>query len=120
MMRLFIDKINWWKLSPDTEHKILSGGYGTFMGDDYALAAASEDGKLTVIYSPVQHDLELVLPRFGLNCQARWYDPTNGKYANIDLSFPVKKKKAIVLPTPGINNSGENDWVLVILNNSVK
>lgn len=113
-IRLLIDKIKWWKLQPDTEHAVLAGGYGTFMSDDFAVCAVAEDKNSAIIYTPVEQSLELNLPDFGMNCRARWLDPVSGRYVPIDMRFPKKKKKLVVLSTPGINHSGSNDWVLVL------
>jgi len=114
IMKQFIDKIKWWKLQPDMEHQVLVGGFGTFMTDDYAVCAISENGVQAVIYSPVKQTFELKLPDFGQHCRLRWYDPSNGKYLAIDMRFPKKKKKSVLLTTPPVNHCGESDWVLVI------
>ena len=113
-VKQLIDKIKWWKLQPDIDHQLLVGGYGTYMADDYAVCAVSENGMQAVIYTPVKQSLELKLPDFGQHCRARWFDPVTGKYSSIDMMFPEKKKKSVIISTPGMNHSGKEDWVLII------
>lgn len=113
-LRLLTDKIKWWKLQPDMDHQVLVGGFGTFMTDDYAVCAVSEDKAMAVIYTPVAQSFELKLPDFGQHSRARWFDPVSGRFIPIDMRFPEKKKKSVVLTTPGINHSGNQDWVLIL------
>lgn len=113
-MKQMIDKIKWWKLQPDINHQLLTGGFGTYQTDDYAVCSVSENGSQAVIYTPVKQSLELRLPEFGQKCRLRWYDPADGKYSKIDMRFPKKKKKSVVISTPGLNHSGREDWVLII------
>lgn len=113
-LMLFTEKIKWWKLRPDLDHEVLSGGYGTFASDDYAVCCVSEEKNMAAIYTPVAHELELKLPDYGMHSRARWFDPVSGRFVNIDMRFPKKKKKAIVLTPPGINHSGCYDWVLIL------
>lgn len=113
-MKLWTDKIKWWKLQPDIDHKLLVGGFGTYMTDDFAVCAISENRSLAVVYTPVKQSLELNLPDFGKSCRLRWFDPVSGKYSPIDMRFPEKKKKSVVISTPGMNRSGMEDWVLII------
>ncbi len=114
IMKLIMDKLKWIKLQPDIGHQFLTGGYGTWMTDDYAVCAVSGDGTLAVIYTPVQQSFELNLPKSGKTSRVRWVDPTNAKYIKVDMRFPKKKNKSIVITTPGFNHSGREDWVLII------
>lgn len=114
IMKLLIDKIKWWKLQPDVDHQLIVGGYGNFLNDDYAVCSVSENKSQAIVYTPVSQSLELRLPDFGQHCRLRWFDPVTGKYSPIDMRFPKKKKKSVIISTPGINHSGSNDWVLII------
>ena len=113
-MKLLIDKIKWWKLQPDIDHQLLTGGFGTYLTDDYAVCSVSDNGSQAVIYTPVKQALELRLPDYGEHCRLRWYDPADGKYSKIDMRFPKKKKKSVIISTPGLNHSGKEDWVLIV------
>jgi hypothetical protein len=44
---------------------------------------------------------------------ARWYDPTNGTYRIISGS-PLPNLGVRDFTPPGINSSGDDDWVLVL------
>jgi hypothetical protein len=90
------------------------------MSDDYAVCAVSDNGSQAVIYTPVAQSLEVKLPDYGQHCRVRWFDPTNARFVPIDMRFPKKKKKAVVLATPGINHSGSEDWVLIIDGSKLK
>lgn len=114
ILKLLVDKVKWWKLQPDTDHRLLVGGFGTYPGDDCAVCAISENKSQAIIYTPVSQSLELRLPDFGQHCRLRWFDPATGKYTAIDMRFPQKKKKSVLITPPGINHSGCSDWVLII------
>lgn len=45
--------------------------------------------------------------------QARWFNPTDGKYRAIDGS-PFANRGLRDFATPGDNGTGANDWVLVL------
>jgi hypothetical protein len=113
-LKLFTDKAKWWKLQPDMDHNVLVGGYGTFMADDFAVCAVTEDKNTAIIYTPVEQALEVKLPDYGEHSRARWFDPVSGRYIPVDMRFPKKKKKATIFETPGINHSGSYDWVLIL------
>jgi hypothetical protein len=49
-MKKFIDKLEWWKLQPDIDHRFLTAGYGEYMTDSYALCAVTNDQSTAVIY----------------------------------------------------------------------
>lgn len=120
VLKQITDKIKWWRLQPDIEHKVLVGGYGTFMLDDYAVCEVSDNGSQAVIYTPVAQSLEVKLPDYGQHCRVRWLDPTNARFVPVNMLFPKKKKKAVVLATPGINHSGSEDWILIIDGSKLK
>ncbi len=113
-LKLLTDKIKWWKLQPDIDHQVLTGGYGTYLSDGYAVCAVSEDKGTALIYTPGAQSFELKLPDYGQHSRARWFDPVSGRFISVDMRFPKKKKKAVVLSTPGINHSGSYDWVLIL------
>jgi len=119
-MKLFVDKVKWWKLQPDVDHRLLTGGFGTIQTSDFAVCSVSDNGMQAVIYTPVKQSLEIYLPEYGQNCRLRWFDPSDGKYSKIDMRFPKKKKKSVIISTPGLNHRGRKNWVLIIERKLVK
>lgn len=110
-VRILTDKIKWWKLQPDIDHQVLAGGFGTYMTDDFAVCAVSEDQSLAIVYTPVKHTFELSLPQLGKKYKLRWFDPTNGLFRKVE---PEKVEDFISITSPETNSSGTSDWVLVI------
>jgi hypothetical protein len=119
-LKQLIDKIKWWRLQPDINHEVLTGGFGTYMTDDFAVCSVSDNGSQAVIYTPVKQSLELRLPEYGQKCRLRWYDPADGKYTKIDMRFQKRKKKSVIISTPGLNHSGREDWVLIVEGSHLK
>jgi hypothetical protein len=119
-LKQLIDKIKWWRLQPDINHDVLTGGFGTYMTDDFAVCSVSDNGSQAVIYTPVKQSLELRLPEYGQKCRLRWYDPADGKYTKIDMRFQKRKKKSVIISTPGLNHSGREDWVLIVEGSHLK
>jgi hypothetical protein len=114
VLELLTEKLKWWKLRPDVDHEILVSGYGTYMTDDYAVCAVSEDKGTAVIYTPVNQLLGFKLPDCGVHSRARWIDPVSGRTVTIDMRFPRKKKKINLFEPPPLNHSGSHDWILIL------
>jgi hypothetical protein len=112
-LKTFVDGIPWWTFKPDYDHQLLSGGYGTWQKDDFAVAALTAQKNMAVIYTPVRTTLTLNLDQLAPgSISAQWFDPTSGEFQ------PVKEwpsgRGAIKLQTPLKNGSGEDDFVLVL------
>jgi hypothetical protein len=110
----------WWNLVPDQTHQIVTAGFGTYNGSDGNLPAANysttawvPDGSLAVVYDPAGNALTVNLAMFSGPVTARWYDPSNGTYTSIAGS-PFANSGSHVFSTPGKNNDGQSDWVLVL------
>jgi hypothetical protein len=110
----------WFDLVPDTNHRLVVSGYGTYStnGDassnDYVTAARTPDGKLAMAYLPTGHPVDVDLARMaGRRVVARWYDPTAGKYRSAHGS-PFAPKGRHTFKVPGQNHDGDQDWVLVL------
>ncbi len=80
----------WFDLVPDTRHRLVVSGYGTYSssGDvndnDYVTAARTPDGRLAIAYLPTGQPVEVDMTRMaGRRVRAQWYDPTSGKYTTI-------------------------------------
>ncbi|HEX5194094.1 MAG TPA: DUF4038 domain-containing protein [Solirubrobacteraceae bacterium] len=110
----------WFGLVPDTRHRLVTAGYGTYStsGDvndnDYVTAARTRDGKLAIAYLPTGQPVRVDLRRMsGRRVHAQWYDPTTGRYAPIHGS-PFRRTDARRFAPPGANHEGDPDWVLVL------
>jgi hypothetical protein len=113
-VKTFADAIPWWTLQPDREHRFLSGGFGEWRTDNFAVAAVSSDRSLAVVYTPVRHTLELRLDQLrGGQMTARWFDPSSGEYTPAELTPPDKNGTTTLLP-PARNRAGDADFVLVL------
>lgn len=110
----------WFDLVPDSEHRLVVAGYGTYSNagtvnsNDYVAAARTPDGRLAIAYLPTGHPVEIDMTRMsGPRVRAQWYDPTTGKYANVPGS-PFARSGRRGFTPPGKNHDGGEDWVLVL------
>lgn len=105
----------WYDLVPDQEHKLLTDGFGKFGDFNYAVAAATPDGKLAIAYLPDKRTVTIDLSRLAGPVNARWYDPASGKFRAIEGS-PLANSGKHQFSTPGENadGKGNEDWVLVL------
>ena len=112
LKRLF-DRLEWWKLYPDMDHKFLVSGYGEYLTDDYATAAVADDMSFMLVYTPVPHALHIRFPENDSKQVAgmKWFDPTNGD--ETEVRDYVLKEGCLVVEPPSVNSSGTGDWVLV-------
>src|ERR1700730_5539927 len=87
--RAMLETVPWWKLEPDIDNRLLRSGYGT--GQERPVAARFSDGSLAIIYLPTVRDLTIDFAELsGQAVRARWYDPGNGQYLDVDSS-PLDK-----------------------------
>ena len=110
----------WFDLVPDSEHRLVVSGYGTYSdsgqvnGNDYVAAARTPDGRLAIAYLPTGHPVDVDMTRMaGRRVRAQWYDPSSGKYATIPGS-PFARSGRRRFTVPGRNHDGDQDWVLVL------
>jgi hypothetical protein len=110
---------NWWTFSPDTTHQVVTSGYGTYDGSNGNLPNATYcttawDGSTTAItYCPTSTTLTVDMAVFNAAVTAQWYDPSNGTYLSISGS-PFANSGTQLFTSPGSNNDGDADWVLVL------
>jgi hypothetical protein len=123
----FFKSIAWYKLVPDTNHTVVTAGYGTFSGssvgggvgigridtNDYATAARADDGSLIVVYAPVSTVLTVDMSKMSGAVYARWHDPTNNTDQAVAGS-PFLNVGTHNFATPGKNFAGDPDWILVL------
>jgi Protein of unknown function (DUF4038)/Putative collagen-binding domain of a collagenase len=111
----------WYNLVPDQGHAIVTAGYGTPTGngsgniqtDNYVTAAGTPDGSLVIAYLPASTTITVDMSKLSGTVTAQWYDPTNGTYTAVSGSpFPNSGTQSFA--SPGNNNAGDPDWVLVL------
>jgi hypothetical protein len=114
LRELFIH-LPWHELVPETNHAIVTEGFGA--GTATALTAWTADGKLSITYVPSTgtdgRELKIALERFAQPVSARWYNPTNGRSVEVEGS-PFADRATQRLRTPGDNGTGANDWALIL------
>jgi len=113
-LKLFVDTLPWWTLQPDQEHTFLSGGFGEWRTDSFAVAAVSQDRSLAVVYTPVAHALELRLDELRPGkITAQWFDPSSGEHQTVDTSL-FAQRGTITLSSPEKNHAGDGDFILLV------
>jgi hypothetical protein len=109
----------WYNLIPDTNHLVVTSGYGTFTtsgsvnDSDYATAARTSDGTLIVAYMPTTRTLTMDMSKLSGAGLARWYDPAQGTYIQVPGS-PFANTGTRDFTPPGNNGDGQGDWILVL------
>jgi hypothetical protein len=114
LRELFIH-LPWQELAPEDHHAILAEGYGSDTAT--ALTASTADGRLSVSYIPStgtdRRELTVAMGRLAKPVTARWYNPTNGRFVDVEGS-PYANRASHYLNTLGDNGTGANDWVLIL------
>jgi hypothetical protein len=105
LMKKLVDSRNWYKLVPDTEHKVLFDGFGS--DDSYVPAAMAGNGETFIAYIPGGNAISVDLGRMsGTRLAAWWFNPRNGLAQQIG-EYAEKNKMKFTPPD-------RSDWVLVI------
>ena len=86
---------------------------GSITTSTCATAARISDGSLVMAYLPTSRTITVDMSKLASMATARWYDPTNGRYADIDGS-PFANMGSKEFTPRGHNSSGDGDWVLVL------
>ena len=111
--KLFTSR-DWTTLAPDYRHTFITAGYGTLSPNTMNyVGAAINPGSLGMAYCPKSVTITADMARFSGTVNARWYDPTNGVFQGINGS-PFSNAGSRQFSTPGNNNAGSEDWVLVL------
>jgi hypothetical protein len=118
-MGRFFASLPWYDLVPDQVHALVTAGFGTptesglVADSDYAPAAMTGDRGLAVIYLPFPRAITVDMARFSGPVTARWFDPTNGEYADAASALlPNSGSRRFEPQRP--NGEGQGDWVLVL------
>ena len=109
----------WYDLVPDTNHTLVTSGYGVFSGsghvadNDYLTAAQTADGKLASVYTPILRQFTVDMSKLSTPASTRWYDPSSGCFTSVAGS-PLTNSGVRTFAPPGPNRDGDGGWVLVI------
>lgn len=116
-LRELFTSVRWWELEPDADNTFLTGGLGS--EHDRAVAARSADRALALLYLPSSREITVDLGQLaGPEVAARWYDPADGRFSAVSGSPFAATGPRRFMPEPTTNNSGFDDWVLVLQSRS--
>lgn len=114
-LRDLFASLEWWRLVPDVDSRLVTDGRGTritsddpmdVLDNDYATAAATPDGTLAVVYVPTARTITVDLSSLAAAPEATWIDPSTGAARTVEAGSTYT--------TPGSNADGDEDWLLVI------
>jgi hypothetical protein len=103
---------SWQELVPDSSHRVVTSGYGTFKEKDYVTAARTPAGAAVVAYVPTSRTITVDMSALSGAAHATWYDPSDGTSASAGTSLAASGSKSF--KTPGANHAGDGDYVLVV------
>jgi hypothetical protein len=121
-LKAFFESRAWFNLVPDTNHTVVTAGYGTFSDtghvadNDYLTAARTPDGSLEIIYTPIIRQFTVDMSTLSAPAVTRWFDPSSGTFVLINGS-PFTNSGTQNFTPPGNNNDGDGGWVLVLETN---
>ena len=105
----------WQAFVPDTNHTILTAGFGTYAtnavvsANNYATCARETNGQTVMVYAPTQRAMTINMTKLaGTNALAWWFDPQTGTATNFG-TFATTGTQIFTPPNT-------NDWVLVLDN----
>ena len=113
----------WYNLLPDTNHTVVTAGYGTYssigyvVNNNYATTARTPDGSLVISYTPVLGQLTVNMSQLSGPAVAHWYDPASGTFFPISGS-PFSNTGLQTFTPPGNNSDGDGGWALVLETNT--
>ncbi len=93
--------IDWWRLCPAPELLATQPG-----GERFIAASRTEDGDLTMIYTPDEGAIQLRSDAFPDDVSALWFDPRTGQRQSARLD---SSGDTVTAQTPG-----QGDWVLLL------
>jgi len=121
-LKAFFEAREWFNLVPDTNHVVVTAGYGTYSDtgyvadNNYLTDARTPDGSLVVIYTPVIRQFTVDMSELGGTAAAHWFDPAGGIYYGITGS-PFTNSGTLNFTPPTNNADGDGGWVLVLETN---
>jgi len=112
--RALFSAVGWSGLAPDTQHALVTAGFGQNGTGQYALAAKSADGRAALVYFTASLTVTVDLTRLtGTSVRARWFDPSSGAFRDIVGSPFVRSGTKSLGPSPAAAD-GAPDAVLVL------
>jgi Protein of unknown function (DUF4038)/Putative collagen-binding domain of a collagenase len=114
-LRALFSELEWWRLVPDTDSQLVTGGRGTeltsdepmdVLENDYATAARTPDGRLAVVYLPTERTITVDPSAMASGTRAAWVDPASGARRPVPM--------AATFTPPGPNAAGDGDWLLLL------
>jgi hypothetical protein len=91
---------HWHALVPDTQHTVLTGGYGSSGQSNYATAAYASDGSSIIAYFPTSRSFTVSGSRLtGPSMIAWWYNPATGVATQIG-TFATTGTHSFTSPSP--------------------
>lgn len=112
IFKSFFSALRWDMLAPDLNDEFLVNG--RLDGNSRAAVSLASDGSFGLIYAPDQRTLTVDLARLsGESVRSRWFDPTNGAYAEASGS-PFTGRRTVDFAVPARNAAGQADWVLLL------
>ena len=121
-LKAFFELRAWYNLVPDTNHVVVTAGYGTYSDtgyvadNDYLTDACTPDGSLVVIYTPIIRQFTVDMSQLSGPAAAHWFDPAGGIYYPIAGS-PFTNSGTLYFVPPTNNADGDGGWVLVLETN---
>jgi len=121
-LKAFFESRAWYELVPDTNHVVVTAGYGAYSDignvadNDYLTAARTTDGSLVVIYTPILRQFTVDMAKLNAPAAAHWFDPSSGSYQSVAGS-PLSNAALRAFTPPGPNTDGDGGWVLVLETN---
>jgi len=118
-LKSFFEARAWFNLVPDTNHVVVTAGYGTYSDtgyvadNDYLTDASTPDGNLVVIYTPIVRQFTMDMSQMAGPAAAHWFDPAGGIYYPITGS-PFTNSGTLNFTSPSNNADGDGGWVLVV------
>jgi hypothetical protein len=111
-LRSLLSTVSWWMLEPDVSNRFLIDGLAS--GYDRAVAARAADRSFAIVYFPKIRKITLNLEDLaGPRIAARWYDPANGEFSNVNGSpFPATGSRRFRPDSK--NSAGFGDWALLL------
>ena len=133
--------IPWWAFVPDSGHKFVTSGYGTFNGkactsgnnscmtaDNYVAAAKASAGGNSWLVAYLgcyasngtygctgSGGVTVNMAQVGSNLTAKWFDPTNGAFSVIcSPTGTACGTGSQTFTPPSANSRGDPDWVLLV------
>jgi hypothetical protein len=109
VLSALFQSLEWWRLQPDLDARLLRGGEGE--GFERALAAVSTDRRFAMAYVPATRAVTIAPGALaGPRVRAEWVDPIDGHR----VPATVAEDAETSLTPPGANSGATSDWVLLL------